>query len=78
MKKLFLLFTAALMSAGVMFAQDINQATELYNNGAMELEMGNTAAALENFQNALAMAETLGDEGTDMVNNCKTYIPVSL
>ena len=58
-----------------MFAQDINQATEMYNNGAMELEMGNTAAALENFQNALAMAETLGDEGADMVNNCKTYIP---
>ena len=75
MKKIFLLFTAAALSAGMVFAQDINQATDLYNNGAMELEMGNTAAALENMQNALAMAETLGDEGTDLVNNCKTYIP---
>jgi len=75
MKKIFLLFTAAALSAGMVFAQDINQATEIYNNGAMELEMGNTAAALEHFQNALAMAETLGDEGTDMVSNCKTYIP---
>ena len=75
MKKIFLLFTAAALSAGMVFAQDINQATEIYNNGVMELEMGNTAAALEHFQNALAMAETLGDEGTDMVSNCKTNIP---
>lgn len=75
MKRIILLFTAAAMSVGIASAQDINQATELYNNGAMELEMGNTAAALENFQNALAMAETLGEEGAEMVANCKNYIP---
>lgn len=75
MKRIFILFAAVVMSAGIAAAQDMAQATELYNNGAMELEMGNTAAALENFQNALAMAETLGDEGADMVTNCKTYIP---
>lgn len=75
MKKIFVLFSAAVLSAGMAFAQDINQATEIYNNGAMELQMGNTEAALENFQNALAMAETLGEEGAEMAANCKTYIP---
>lgn len=46
MKKIFLFFAAVVMTAGVMSAQDINQATEAYNNGAMELQMGNNAAAL--------------------------------
>ena len=50
------------MTAGVLSAQDINQATEAYNNGAMELQMGNNSAALENFLSALTMGEALGDE----------------
>lgn len=75
MKKIFLLIAAVAMSAGVLFAQDINQATESYNNGAMELQMGNKEAALGHFQAALTMAEALGDEGVDIVNNCKGTIP---
>lgn len=75
MKKIFLLFTAAAMSAGVMFAQDINQATENYNNGAMELDMGNKDAALTCFQTALTMAEGLGEEGAELAANCKNIIP---
>ena len=75
MKKIFLLFTAAVMTAGVVFAQDINQATENYNNGAMELQMGNKESALNYFQTALTMAEALGEEGTDIATNCKNTIP---
>ena len=75
MKKLFLLFTAAVMSAGVMFAQDINQATENYNNGAMELNMGNNDAAIACFQTALEMAEALGEEGAEVAANCRNIIP---
>lgn len=75
MKKIFLLFTAAAMSAGVMFAQDLNQATENYNNGAMELDMGNKEAALTCFQTALTMAEALGEEGAELAANCKNIIP---
>ena len=41
MKKIILFFAAVAMSAAVASAQDINQATENYNNGAMELQMGN-------------------------------------
>ena len=75
MKKIFLLFTAAVLSAGVMFAQDINEATENYNNGAMELQMGNNEAAITYFQTALEMAEALGDEGVDVATNCRNIIP---
>ncbi len=74
MKKIFLFFAAVVMTAGVLSAQDINQATEAYNNGAMELQMGNNSAAIEYFQNALTMGEALGDEGADLVNNCKKAI----
>ena len=74
MKKIFLFFAAVAMTAGVLSAQDINQATESYNNGAMELQMGNNAAALENFLTALTMGEALGDEGADLVANCKKAI----
>ena len=75
MKKIFLLFTAAVLSAGMAFAQDINEATENYNNGAMELQMGNNEAAITYFQTALEMAEALGDEGIDVANNCRSIIP---
>ncbi len=74
MKKIFLFFAAIVMTAGVLSAQDINQATELYNNGAMELQMGNNNAAVENFQNALTMGEALGEEGAELVANCKKAI----
>ena len=75
MKKIFLLFAAAVMSAGVMFAQDINQAIENVNNGNMEFEMGNKDAALTCFQTALTIAEGLGEEGADITATCKNTIP---
>ena len=75
MKKIFLLFATAVISTSIALAQDINQATENYNNGAMELQMGNKEAALANLQTALTMAETLGDEGAEITANCKNKIP---
>lgn len=75
MKRIFLTMAMAAMTALTMSAQDIAQATENYNNGAMELNMGNKEAALNYFQTALTMAEALGDEGIDIVNNCKGTIP---
>lgn len=75
MKKFFLLFAAAIMTAGVMSAQDINKALEIYNNGAMELQMGNKEGALNLFLEALAMAETLGEDGAELAGNCKGTIP---
>ncbi len=74
MKKIILLIAAVAMTAFTAAAQDINQATENYNNGAMELQMGNNGAALEYFKTALEMGEALGDEGSELVNNCKKAI----
>ena len=75
MKKIFLMLVAAAMTALTVSAQDIAQATENYNNGAMELQMGNKDAALGYFQTALTMAEALGDEGAEIAANCKNTIP---
>ena len=69
-------FAAVVMAAGIASAQDINSVTETYNNGAMELEMGNKEAALGYFQAALAAAEELGEEGMQIADNCKNTIPV--
>ena len=76
MKKIFLSIAAVMMAAGIMSAQDINSVTEVYNNGAMELEMGNKEAALGYFQSALTAAEALGEEGAQIAENCKNTIPV--
>ena len=69
MKKIFMFFAAVVMAAGIASAQDINSVTETYNNGAMELEMGNKEAALGYFQAALAAAEELGEEGMQIAEN---------
>ena len=76
MKKIFLFIASVVMAAGIASAQDINSVTETYNNGAMELEMGNKEAALGYFQAALTAAEELGEEGAQIAENCKMTIPV--
>ena len=76
MKKIFMFFAAVAITAGIASAQDINSVTETYNNGAMELEMGNKEAALGYFQAALTAAEELGEEGMQIADNCKNTIPV--
>lgn len=75
MKKLFATLASLALSAGLAFAQDLAQATEIYNNGATNLNLGDKAAALENFKSALSMAGALGADGEDIVNNCKEVIP---
>ena len=74
MKKIILAISALALSLGLS-AQDLATATATYNSGAEALTMGNKTGALEYFQKALAMAENLGDEGADVVANCKNAIP---
>ena len=74
MKKIFLLIAAALMTAGLASAQDINEATANYNNGATELQMGNNSAAITYFQTALSQGEALGEPAAELVANCKKAI----
>ena len=70
-----MLIAAAAMTVSVAFAQDINAVTEMYNNGAMELEMGNKESALNYFQSAITEAEALGEAGVEIIANCQMMIP---
>lgn len=75
MKKAFATLAAIALSMGLAFAQDLAQATETYNNGATNLNLGDKAAALKDFQSALAIASALGADGEEIVANCKEVIP---
>ena len=75
MKKIVLAMAAFAFSFGVMSAQDLATATATYNSGAEALTMGNKTSALEYFQKALTMAQSLGDEGADEDTNSKSAIP---
>ena len=63
------------MAAGIASAQDMAQATELYNNGATAITLKNWTEALDCFQKALAMGTEIGEEADELVANCKTAIP---
>ena len=77
MKRLLLSIAAILLSAGLISAQEasLQQATELFNNGATAFGSNDKAAALDFFQKAYDMATALGDEGAEIVKNCTENIP---
>lgn len=75
MKKLIVTIAAATMAIVSLNAQDLAQATDLYNNGATYLNNGNFESALEYFQQAYDMATALGEEGQEVADNCKNAIP---
>ena len=75
MKKVLLAVATLMLSFGIASAQDMAQATETYNNGATALSMGDKAGALQYFQSALKMGETIGEEAKELVTNCKNAIP---
>jgi len=74
MKKLIATIAAFTVSLGAAFAQDLAAVTEVYNAGA-EAVSTDKAAALKSFEEALKLAEALGDEGQEIVANCKNIIP---
>jgi len=75
MKKIFVTLASVALVAGMLCAQDINEATELYNNAATTLSDGDKTAALESFNKALDMAKALGADGETLVANCQEIIP---
>ncbi len=75
MRRIIVTIVTLVLAASAAFGQDIKQATETYNNGAVALQSGDNAAALEYFRQALSIAQTLGKDGEDIVANCKEYIP---
>ena len=75
MKKLIII-VATMLCGSLAFAQDLATVTETYNNGINANEAGNVELALQNFKEALVMAEALGEEGAAIAANCKSSIPI--
>ena len=75
MKKIFVSLLISLCAVSFAFAQDLEKATELYNNAATMYNDGDKTGALDMFQKALDMATAIGDDGIEVANNCKNLIP---
>lgn len=75
MKKVILSLIAVALSAGIMSAQDMSQATETAKNANEALTNKDYATALAGFKQALTEAQACGDEGAELVATCKGVIP---
>ena len=75
MKKIFTLFTAALLAVGMASAQqDLNKAIEYAENGNEAFQLGEYQLAIDAFKNSLSIAGGLGEQGAELANTCKTAI----
>ena len=74
MKKLIATLATLAVALGSAFAQDLAAVTELYNAGAEAIST-DKESALKSFEEALKLAEALGDEGQEVAANCKNIIP---
>lgn len=73
--KFFAVMAVALSFSLSASAQDMAQATEMFNAAIEAFGNGDAAAALDGFQKALAAAESLGEEGAVLATDCKNVIP---
>ena len=75
MKKIILTLAAVILSAGLISAQDMAQATETAQNANEALVAKDYAKALAGFKEALTLAQACGEEGEELVGTCKSVIP---
>jgi len=74
MKKIILTVMVAICTMGIVAAQDMEKATEIYNNAAEAIKT-DKAEAITLFEQALEMASQLGEEGANIVTQCKGILP---
>ena len=75
MKKFVYSICALFAAATISFAQDVNEATDLFNAAVEYLNLGDKASALENFQKAYDIAKECGEAGQALVDQCESTIP---
>lgn len=75
MKKILSFLTITLLASVSLFAQDMETATGLYNDGVNALNAGDKTTALQCFEKALAQGEAIGEEAQELIANCKKSIP---
>jgi len=57
------------------FAQDINQAGEIFNEGNQAVKNADYATAIQKYEESIKVASALGAEGEQIVNGAKAQIP---
>jgi len=57
------------------FAQDINQAGEVFNEGNQAVKAGDYVTAIQKYEESLKIASKLGAEGEQIVSGAKAQIP---
>ena len=75
MKKFVYSVCALFAAATISFAQDVNEATDLFNAAVEYLNLGDKTSALENFQKAYDIAKECGEAGQALVDQCESTIP---
>jgi len=75
MKRILITLAAVILSAGIVSAQDMSQATETAKMANESLQAGNNELALSGFQEALTLAQACGEDGAELVGTCKGIIP---
>ena len=75
MKRIIITLAAFAISASILSAQDIKSVSETFNSGATALNGGDKVTALASFKQAMADASALGEEGKEVIDNCKNIIP---
>ncbi len=75
MKRILSIIAISVITVFSSFAQDLESAIEMYNEGGNALNMGDKETALMYFEEALKQAVNLGDEAQELINNCKANIP---
>ncbi|MBO4465511.1 MAG: tetratricopeptide repeat protein [Bacteroidales bacterium] len=77
MKKVLVSVCALFAALAIGFAQDVNEATDLYNHGAEAIALGDKVGAMEYFQKAYDLAIACGEaEGAaEVVANCESIMP---
>lgn len=75
MKKILVSLCSLLATVTMVSAQDINQATDLFNNAVSYYSAGNLDSAIDSFHKALDIAKKCGEDGIEIATDCETYIP---
>lgn len=75
MKKVLVSICALFAALTIGFAQDVNEATDLYNHGAEAIALGDKTGAMEYFQKAYNLAVECGEAGAEIVANCESIMP---
>ena len=78
MKKVLSILTIATISAISLFAQDMESATSMYNEGVTALNAGDKVTAIGYFEEALGQAAIIGPEADELAYNCQRNIPTLL